>query len=212
MNKEDLEKQKLQVEIDQLNRPFWKNPTIVISSVTVILSALIGFSSYFNQVDQDNVEKIKELKELIQKQEAVERKIELQNLQLQKTQIENEAKELEQQLLILAEEVEQKKAILQTKNNALAKLKLQLAEEKIRSKTYLEKVSQVTAYMADYGPGYAKGLLSSTSGVAKIKEITNLDDPSKQAEEIENFTLSIVNKTFKKYLQKKGDEIRLIGN
>mgnify|MGYP000362295561 FL=1 len=98
MTKEELEKQKLKVEIEQFQKPFWKNPTLIISFLTVIISATIGFSSYFTKVNQDNITKIEELQELTKKQEALERKIELQNLNLQKTQIENRAKQLQTNL------------------------------------------------------------------------------------------------------------------
>ena len=98
MTKEELEKQKLKVEIEQIRKPFWKNPTLIISFLTVIISATIGFSSYFTKVNQDNITKIEELQELTKKQEILERKIELQNLNLQKTQIENRAKQLQTNL------------------------------------------------------------------------------------------------------------------
>ena len=67
MTKEELEKQKLKVEIEQFQKPFWKNPTLIISFLTVIISATIGFSSYFTKVNQDNITKIEELQELTKK-------------------------------------------------------------------------------------------------------------------------------------------------
>ncbi|MDA9303621.1 hypothetical protein N9Q03_00615 [Flavobacteriaceae bacterium] len=66
--------------------------------------------------------------------------------------------------------------------------------------------------MAGYGPGFAKGVLSSTSGKNKIKQITEIANKKIQAKEIEKFTNDIVSQTFRKYLTKKNNELRLIYN
>lgn len=212
MTKEELEIEKLKVEINQLEKPFWKKPAIVISFLTVVISALIGFSSYFKQVNQDNIAEIEKLQGLVKEKEALDRKIELQNLNLQKTQVENDAKRLKDELDELITEVQQQKAILQSKNVQLGQLKSQIKTEKARREEYIEKVSEITQYMADYGPGYAKDLISSPSEQEKIYQITRVEPKQQQAKEIENFTNNIVEQTFKKYIEKKGDELQLIGN
>ncbi|MDA8850171.1 hypothetical protein N9J10_01585 [Flavobacteriaceae bacterium] len=212
MTKEELEKQKLKVEIEQIRKPFWKNPTLIISFLTVIISATIGFSSYFTKVNQDNITKIEELQELTKKQEALERKIELQNLNLQKTQIENRAKQLQTNLDKINANLMKLESSLLIKNQKLSKLTTNLEKEKKRNKNYFETVEKITLYMADYGPGYAKGVLSSTSGKNKIKQITEIANKKIQAKEIEKFTNDIVSQTFRKYLTKKNNEIRLIYN
>lgn len=212
MTKEELEIQKLKVEINQLEKPFWKRPPIVISFLTVVISALIGFSSYFKQVNQDNIAEIEKLQGLVKEKEALDKKIELQNLNLQKTQIENDAKSLKKELDDLTFEVQQQKSILKLKNEQLAQLKSDIVKEKTRREKYIKKVSEITKYMADYGPGYAKGIISSPSGQEKINQITKINSNVEQAKEIGNFTNNIVRQTFEKYIQKKGDEIRLIDN
>ncbi|MDA9303620.1 hypothetical protein N9Q03_00610 [Flavobacteriaceae bacterium] len=130
MTKEELEKQKLKVEIEQFQKPFWKNPTLIISFLTVIISATIGFSSYFTKVNQDNITKIEELQELTKKQEALERKIELQNLNLQKTQLENRAKQLQTNLDKINADLLNLESSLIIKNQKLSKLTTNLEKEK----------------------------------------------------------------------------------
>lgn len=212
MTKEELEIEKLKVEINQLETPFWKKPTIVISFLTVVISALIGFSSYFKQVNQDNIAEIKELQGLVKEKEALDKKIELQNLNLQKTQIENEANRLKEELDELIIEVQQQKTVLKLKNEQLTHLTSEINKEKVMREEYIEKVSEITNYMADYGPAYASDIISSPSGQEKINQITKVESDVEQAKEIENFTNKVVRQTFKKYIQKKGDEIRLINN
>lgn len=130
MTKEEIEKQKLKVEIEQFQKPFWKNPTLIISFLTVIISATIGFSSYFTKVNQDNITKIEELQELTKKQEALERKIELQNLNLQKTQLENRAKQLQTNLDKINADLLNLESSLIIKNQKLSKLTTNLEKEK----------------------------------------------------------------------------------
>jgi DNA repair exonuclease SbcCD ATPase subunit len=175
-------------------------------------------------VDQENVSKIKELEQKNRENEALQQKIKVENLNLQKTQIEIQAEEnrskAEQysvRLIQVEKEFSLKNNELKTVNEKLiinASKLIDSAEKLSNIKTdyaeYKEKVKKITEYMAGYGPGYAKGVLGTESGKSKMKEIAELPNANDRAREIEIFTMNIINQTFNKYTSKKNGELSLI--
>jgi hypothetical protein len=240
--KEALEAEKLRIEIAQLKEPYWKKPGTMISTATVIITAIIGFSSYFVKVNQENVSKIKELELKIKENAGLSQKIEVENLNLQKTQIEIEAREnrtryeqSKQELIQVGKEIDKKSKALDAvrvelgaakdkyaqnkqmldkqiadKSRALNALSLDLVNSKNTYNQYKEKVKNVVKYMADYGPEYARGVLSSPSGKLKISEIAAMPVMEERIKEIDKFSMNIVRQTFVRYISKKEGELEIL--
>ena len=208
--KEEFEIEKIKLEIAQLNEPFWKKPNIMISVTTVLLTAIIGFSSYFAKVDQEHIAQIKALESKIKENKEASQKLELENLNIKNTHIQIQAEQYQKNYDESKIKLSAMEKDIAIKSKNLANFITDLKKTKSSYNLYKEKVNNITQYMANYGVGYAKGVLSSNSGKLKINQIATLPTPDERVQEIERFTTNIINQTFAKYTTKKAGELALL--
>jgi hypothetical protein len=217
MNEDQLRIKKLELEIIELSKPNWKKPsylTILVSVLTILISATIGFSQYFTKVDQENARKVEELegklndnKEQQHKMEMATQKYETFLINTENEEIKKKNSEIKQYLIdnqnklfITEQKIKDKQSELQNSN-----LKLQNVEKKFNG--YQHLVSNTINKYNEYSPGYAKGIIDSPSGQEKIKEIIGLKDVENQKYEIERFAYGVMNQTHIKSTEKITSEL-----
>jgi len=215
-NKEQYEIEKIKIEIAQLKEPFWKKPNTLLSVVTIIITALIGFNSYFVKVNQENISKIEELEEQNKISKALQDKIILENHALEKTKMllvaeDNERKYNASVIALKNAEIALNKVEhdIKSTSSKLNKVQENLLLEKEKYNKYQEKVKKVTEYMSGYGPGYANGIITSNQGKQKIRQISELDDKEEQIKQIADFTMKVVSQTFNKYTIVKSGHLEI---
>lgn len=215
-SREEFEIEKIKLEIAQMKAPFWKKSNILISVATILVSVIIGFSSYFASVDQKNVALIEDLKSKIKENETIRQRIEVENLNLQKTKFQANAEELEKKyneaqakLDAIEKEIKSRNTDLTVAKKDLLAARTDLSTAKKDYVNYKKKVEDITTYMHDYGIGYAEGILKSESGRKAMEKIARLPDNEERKKEIESFAIQIVRQTFDKYTSKKSGELEL---
>jgi|GEM_PF-3093811 len=202
MSEEELRIQKLQIEIKELSKSNWRKPsglTIIISAITVTISAYFGFAQYFKQVDQDNITKIENLEREQDKVKAEKRNAEIEkhNAEIAKSDYElliqqNEKRDIENELKLIREQ-------FQKKENQLSRLKKEL--------NGIKSVEEAVNKYSEYILGYAQGIIRSPSGQNKVESIISIENDQDKKAEIENFAFNVTqqahSKTMKQILTKK---------
>jgi len=199
MTEEELRTKKLQLEIDELSRSSWKKPaylTIIISAVTVAISAYFGFSQYFKQVDRTNIETIERLEK-----EKEDFKNEKHDAQIAKAQYELllrdvENKEMQDHMLLISQQ-----SLEQEKQFASIKKKL------LRVKNLEKTIDKYNSYIIEY----ARGVIASPSGQNKVREIIEIENPEQQKRELENFAFNITKQSHSRGLEQVLEEINKVG-
>jgi hypothetical protein len=213
MTKEELEQRKLQLEIEKLKLPFWKNPAYL----TILVTIIVGFSSYYIATDK---EKKHQIDDLTKKNDILEK----QQNELERTKVELTAdhfQRMSEDLKYKNEEIEKNIQLKELKlitleNNFTAakkdfanfQVKLNQQEKeynrtKAEYENYKQRVKSVIDEVATYGPGYANGLIRSPAGQEQINYIISLSDKNLMKTEIGRFAFGISNQAFDQSLAKK---------
>jgi hypothetical protein len=219
MTKEELEIKKLELEVDKLKQPFFKNPAHLSILVTIIL----GFSSYYIATDKAKEKQIKELTEqnaiLYEKQTSLEKtKVELRadHFQRQFEEFKSKKEEVEQsiqlkeiQFMRLSDKLEEAEREYNDYKIKLNQVQNQYVATKTEYEDYKKRVSIVIDEVADYGPDFAKGLIKSPEGQEKINFIISQNDKGFMKTEIERFAFGISNQAFDQSFARKKIDLRI---
>jgi len=212
MEKTSLEEKKLLLEIRELEKPFWQKPaylTIIISSLTVIISAGIGFSAYYTKVDEANLKTIDDQKKTIEDLKDQQHYTELAKRELEITQKGLEMERIDVQKSEAEEHLKQSETRLKTKDAQLHTIEAQISQSQSRYLAYKDSVKNVVTYISQYGPGYAKGLIESPSGQDAINDIMDIEDKRAQKAEIERFAYRVSEQAFIKTENRKSQDLGL---
>jgi len=213
---ESLKLKKLNLEIEELSRPYWQKPaylTIIVSAITVIASVFIAFGQYYYQysqkVNQQNVKEIEDLRKKIGEQKEQQHNLELAKADYELLKAKYENKELNNSNSNLKEEIkleelklEEVKKKVRLQKEKYSKLKSEFNEFKNAVRATIEKYNK-------YSPNYARGVLRSPSGQKKIEQIVNIENKNTQKKEIESFAFGIMAQTNRQSTQKITDELNL---
>ena len=145
---QELQQQKLIEEIRLLREPFWKKPsylTVVISALTIIVTAAIGFSTYYHNKDELREAQIKNLEEKIKQSQQSE-----ENARFQLQELESETYRLRYE--DFKDKTAEKQELLRTISIELDKKNQDLKE--VRSKV-ARVANEVENFISEkYAPGY----------------------------------------------------------
>ncbi|WP_298516347.1 hypothetical protein [uncultured Kordia sp.] len=194
--KEELEILKLEEELKQLKAPFWKKPsylTIIGSGLTIIISAAIGFSSYYTKVDLDNKAKLEQLQNKIKESEKAA------------AVAKDETNKLKSETYKLR--YEDYKNRVEDKKNELSEMedKLKVAERRLNNyKARFKSVSsEVENYISkQYTPGFTEGILDTNEEEMK-KFATNAETLTN----LRKFIAFVVKRTYTKSNEKRKAEL-----
>lgn len=208
MNEDQLRIKKLELEIAELTKPNWQKPsylTILVSVLTILISATIGFSQYFTKVNQENVRKVEELENKLAENKDQQHKLEIARFKYETLMAKNENEEIMKKTVILNQEITENQKKLSITESEIQKKQIEIQSAKVKLKN-LEKtytnfkhlVSVTIRKYKEYSPGYANGIINSQSGQAKINEIVQLKNTDNQRIEISRFAFGIMNQTYTK--------------
>lgn len=183
MTEEQLRIKKLELDVKELARSHWKKPqyltTTIVSVLTILVTAAIGFDRYFQNVDQNRANEIEALQKIIEDDKQ------------SKHELENARQKLENTKLRLENEEAQ-----QTK----ADIEKQILEARLSLKRTLDKYKMLT-------PEHGKRLINSASGQAEVKRIIDLGDPEEQRLAISKFAFGIMNQTYSEISKEMNEEL-----
>lgn len=213
MSKEEIEIKKLELEVKKLKQPMYKNPAYL----TIIVSIILGLSSYFVLTDQAKAEQIVRLKaeneNLEDQKEALEKtRIELkadhyqrqyEDFKFKTEEIAREIQLKEMKLISYSDKVEQQEILYSEFKKKLNKVQTEYAATKEEYERYKERVREVIDEVGEYGPNYAKGLIKSPSGQQQIQFIISQNEQALIKSEIERFAFGISKQAFDQSLVKK---------
>ena len=220
MTKEEAELKKIELEIKRLKLPFWKNPAYL----TILVTLIIGFSSYYVTVGKAKRAQIADLRTEIEKLEQQKFSLEQQENSLERTKEELKADHYQRQYEYFKDKKEEIERSIQVKElrfiNLEDKLKrseveltkvessIQNQEKeyeqlKIQYDDYKAKVNKVIEEVEDYSPSYANGLIRSPEGQSKINFIMSITDKNLMKTEIGRFAYGISNQAFDESIARK---------
>jgi len=133
--KEDLDRRKVELEIKDLERPFWKRPVYILAALPTMLAVVTLSVGLFNGYFSASLTKLENQKHDVESQikefEAKRDKLNLENEQLktEKRLLETRITELQQTTEGQIVTLEKKRAELERNNNGLS-----LQNEKLKSK------------------------------------------------------------------------------
>ena len=205
--------------MNKLKQPFYKNPAYLSILVTIIL----GFSSYYIATDKAKEQQIKDLKEqnstLSDTKTALEKtKIELraehyqqqfQEFKSKKEEVERSIQLKEIQFINLSDKLDRAEKEYKDYKNKLGQVQTQYEETKKEYEQYKKRVRQVIGEVANYGPSYARGLIKSPEGQEQINFIITQSDKRLMKTEIERFAFGISNQAFDQSLTRKRIDLRI---
>lgn len=219
-----LQAEKLRIEINQLNEPFWRKSNVMVSVFTIILTAIIGFSSYFVSVDEANQRKITELEAKIEEDTKIQHEIELRTLGLEKTQMQQLADDnkkkydesatrlvdigtrinaKEKEITLKKQQIAGKEQTIAANKKKLEYLNSELESARIHYNRYIREVKEVVSYMKDYGPSYGHGIVDSPNTVAVLQQVAATEGTENRIAAIKKFTNHVLDQTFSRYSQLK---------
>lgn len=212
MTEQELKIRKLELEIADLSTPRWKRPaylTIIVSAITIIVSAIIGFSNYFSRVDDERAKQITDLQSTIERLEDERHFNEISSKNIELNRLKEQIKSLDAQKLKIEIEIQDSKLALILSNQELAQSRQRLADVKKEHEEYVENVTSILSKYKELAPKHGNRLISSASGQAKIKQIMMITDPNVQRVEIGKFAYGITNQTYSETLQEIKSELKL---
>ena len=193
MTEEELKTRKLEIEISEMSKPFWKRPqyvtTTIISVLTILITAAIGFNRYFENVDNSRKATIEKLEETIERDKEQKHELEIARQNFELSTLRNENREA----LNIQKEVE--------KEVKEAELKLKQAESKYAqvSRKYAAFVDNVQGTLSEYkelAPKHGNRLINSRFGQKAILEILEIPNADEQRIAIGKFAYGITNQTY----------------
>ncbi|MEM9820780.1 MAG: hypothetical protein AAF985_06900, partial [Bacteroidota bacterium] len=195
MTEEELRMKKLELEIRELAKPSWRKPaylTIVVSVLTILLSTLIGFGRYFEKVDKANIQKIEELEEKMASNKEQQHKMEMAAMNYETLMTNQENEVVKESNAELKADISKNKQELKRIEEQVRKKEaaLQAIEKEFRD--YKSLVFGTIERYKKYSPNYARGVINSTSGQAKIKAIMAFENQEKQREAIGKFAYGVM--------------------
>jgi len=208
MIEEELKIKKLELEISELAKPSWKKPqyiTTIVSVLTVLVTATIGFDRYFENVDQNHIQTIENLERTIMENKEQQHKSEISRVEYEIKMLEIAKENSKEQNLILEKKIKESSTELQ-----IAQSKLNVMESKLNkySET-LDKVFATIVKYEKYSPNFARGVIDSPSGQNKIDEIIAISDNSTQRKEIASFAFNITNQANSRSSEKIREELSI---
>jgi|TARA_B110000908_G_scaffold119730_1_gene140329 hypothetical protein len=209
MTEEELKIKKLELEISEISKPEWRKPAYTISVLTIVISALIGFGQYYNKVDSDNFAKIEKLENTIAKNKEQQHKMEIATSKYETLIIKKENEEEKKKNKSLQEQVSINQRKLDKIENDIRKKGMEFLRLKKEYNGFKNLVKKTLEKNKQYSQEYANGVINSSSGQDKIREIIELDDLEMQRKEIGIFAFGVMNQTNEKSSKKIINEIGL---
>lgn len=197
MTKEDYEIEKLKVEISILKKPFLKKPTsisVLISAATVIVTAIIGFKTYFTEVNTENIAEIKRLENVVKINENLKNEIIYQKSQLSQKQVELEADYYQRKY-------EDYKVKTDNQKEELLKVKHETDIFKDRMMTVIKESENYVS--SEYLPGFMSGILANETNKKELLNYASEDN----VEDLEKFIKWLIERTYVNANKKRQEKL-----
>ncbi|MCE7990967.1 MAG: hypothetical protein HEP71_03270 [Roseivirga sp.] len=199
MTEDELRKKKLLLEIEELSKPSWKKPaylTIIVSAITILITAMIGFGQYYDKVDKDNQRRVEELEKVISENKDQQHKMEIATAKYE-TLIAQSARDsmLNSNEALRLEIIAEQGKLRKIQSDILAREK---ELQKVKG-DYADFKSQVVGILDQYkrySQGFANGVIRSDEGKEKIEEIRQIANPELQRSEIGRFAYTVTQQTY----------------